>query len=141
MVVTGSALALAAIAWFLTPAFVGDREAAHTAVVACGLIIWLLTVITLLPVGLVGSRGVMPTVYAWFGGMAVRLPAALVASIAMQRFYELPVNAVFASLAVYYLPLVMIEAGLVGRYLWRKDALKGGSEPANDASQSSEVTA
>lgn len=84
------------------------------AVVASGML-------SLLPVGLLGSRGLMPAVWGYFAGSGVRLAACLGAGWWAVSRWHWPGQPVAIVLAVVYLPLLLAEAALVGRYLWQKD--------------------
>ena len=116
VVLTAGAAACLAAAMLLTP---GRAAIAGMTVTA----VWTLALISLVPVALLGRRGVMPTAAAWFIGMFVRLVGCLGGYLLIALTTDLPTAPVFTALAVTYPTLTLIEAALVGRYLWQKDFL------------------
>lgn len=87
-----------------------------------GLVVWGSAILALMPVVLLCRRGVMPTVYGYFIGMALRLPLCLSAAIFAAKAGYLPGKPLLVALVIFYFPLLLMEVGLVGRYLWAQDA-------------------
>lgn len=93
--------------------------------------VWLLAMVGLAPVAMLGHRGVMPTVAGYFVGMFVRLIGCLGGFLLVMAWTDLPTTPIVSTLAATYLPLLVVEAAIVGRYLWRKDFLdRSGVEAA-----------
>lgn len=131
LALTGVALLAAAPAALIAAGFdhgPGSMRAALTMAV----ISWGVSVTSMLPVAVLGPLGVMPTIFAYFGGATMRLMLSLAAAVAAVKFAALPPLAVGLSLTVMYLPLLFVEAGFVGRYLWAKDFLPP-REPGSSA--------
>lgn len=74
----------------------------------------------LLPVSAMARGGVMPTVWGYFMGAAGRALVALVALV-VARQRGIHVEPMAVAMMTIYLPLLAIEAGYVGYYLWRLD--------------------
>ena len=118
------------LAWAI-PAICGREGGALAGVSAMAGVVTFSLVLSILPVGVLGRLGVMPTVYAYFLGAAARFVICLAAGFLLVKAQGLPAVPVMLTLAIMYLPLLFIESALVGRYLWKKDAL---GKPAADAS-------
>lgn len=103
--------------------FIAPSDAGFDAMLFAGIVVWLASVLGVIPVAIVGQRGVMPAVYASFIGMGLRLALTFAAAIAAVRAGRLEGLHVAVWLAVFYLPLLAVEITLVGRYLWHKDFL------------------
>ena len=129
-----AAALLTPVSWFAA-GVVGDRAQAMDATLFALAVVGGLALLSLVPVAILERRGVMATVVAWFAAMLVRLPACLIAAAVMVRGGTFDGRTLAATLGVFYVPLLLVEAGLVGRYLWHKDDAQ--SEPPSAA----EVTA
>lgn len=129
--VTAVAALAGALAWAVVPA-VSDGHAAVTQTVGLMAALgWATALVSLLPVALLGSLGVMATVGGWFVGTAARVAITLGVAVVLVRRLGLPADAATWSLMIVYLALLFTETGLVGRYLWMKDSLpREGSIPA-----------
>lgn len=123
--ITAMAVGLLGVAWFLVPALCGKETSSYQAALFAAGLVWGTAMLGLLPLAIVGRAGVMPVVYAYFIGMAIRMPLCLLATIAAVNMGYLPSKPVFAALGVFYLPILLAEAGLVGSHLWRKDPAQG----------------
>lgn len=123
---TGAAVVMGGLAWTLTPRFFGDASLDDAQVASAALmasvLVWAATVATLLPLAILGPRGVMPTVFAYFAGVGARVIACLGGALVLIVGAGKPADAVLISLVAVYLPLMFIEVAIVGRYLWAKDA-------------------
>jgi hypothetical protein len=82
---------------------------------------WASALAGLAPVVIAGRRGLMWTVYGYFVGMGLRLALCFGASMVAVHGGWLPGRPTALALAVFYLPLLLVEVGMVGRYLWQKD--------------------
>jgi hypothetical protein len=133
VVIVLAAALLTPVAWFAAT-LVSDRGAMDAAMFAL-VVVGGMALLSLIPVAIVGRRGVMPTVTAWFAATLVRLPGCLILAAVAVRSEWLPGPAMVAALGVFYVPLLLIEAGFVGRYLWRKD------DQQDDLPKVAEVTA
>jgi len=132
---TAAAIILAAA--LLTPAswfvagVVGDKAQAMGATLFALVLVGGLALLSLVPVAILERRGVMATVVAWFAAMLVRLPACLIAAAVAVRCGTFDGPTLAVTLGVFYVPLLLVEAGLVGRHLWHKDDAQG--EPPSAA--------
>lgn len=122
LVLTGVALAAGVLAVLIVGMIDNSQPAMRAALVMAG-VSWVACVLGILPVALLGPLGVMPTIFAYFGGAVARVVLSLLAAIVAVRLAHLPPLPVAAALMVMYLPLLFVEAGLVGKYLWSKDFL------------------
>jgi hypothetical protein len=82
-------------------------------------------VIGLVPVAAMARGGVMATVWGYFIGAGGRVVVALAALVLASRSGHLAIEVVTVGLLATYLPLLAVEAGFVGRYLWRLEAARG----------------
>jgi hypothetical protein len=112
-------------AGWITVGGLSDGQAYRGSVVFAGLSVWLAMLVGLLPVHVFGPRGVDPTIAGYFSGMFGRVIVCVLAGWLGVVWLDMPLAAVSLSMASVYLPLLMIEAALVGRYLWQKDGLAG----------------
>jgi hypothetical protein len=104
------------------------RPAVAPMIVATAAGVFALSLLGLLPVVLLGPRGVMPTVAGYFVGMFIRLPAALGAYLWVELAGTIPADPVLHTLAPTYVLLLFVEVAFVGRYLWAKDDLPSRTE-------------
>lgn len=123
----GALLATAAVlygvlAWAI-PAVYGRESGAPAGVGAMAGVVTFSLVLSVLPVGVLGRLGVMPTVYAYFLGAAARFVICIAGGFLLVKAQGLPAAPVMLTLAIMYVPLLFIESALVGRYLWKKDSL------------------
>jgi len=123
-----AAVLIVVIAW-LAPRLAGDAadaQGARRAVWVLGCLVWASALLSLAPVWALGPRGVMATAYGYFGGAALRLILCLGGGIAIGKALDVSTQVVIVALAGVYVPLLMIEVGFVGRYMWLKDSLPVG---------------
>ncbi len=106
-----------------------DHATALNAVYLAGVVAWGSAVVGLLPVAALGPLGVMPTVWAYFAGAALRLAACLGVYMLVATQGNTPTVPLAVALAMVYVPLLFVEAAIVGRYLWAKDFLPPQSQP------------
>ena len=76
------------------------------------------TVISLLPVVVASSWGLMAAVAGYFAGAALRMIICLAVVMALVWRAGVDPTAPALMLMSVYLPLMLLEAGLVGQYLW-----------------------
>lgn len=119
----------AACVWIL-PALFDDPAGGAAGVSAMALVVWLSSLLSLLPVVVLGPAGVQPTVAGYFAGAGARVLVCIVSAIVLVRGFDLPRETVLLTLAAMYLPLLFVEAGFVAAYLWKKDSLPKAKAPA-----------
>ncbi len=85
---------------------------------------WLM--ITLIPVAALGPWGVMPTVYGYFLGCGARFLGCFGFCAWVLMSGALPGDPTVLSVVIAYVPLTLVDAAFVGRYLWQKDFLIEG---------------
>ncbi|MEX0653184.1 MAG: hypothetical protein WD534_10355 [Phycisphaeraceae bacterium] len=108
-------------------------EDAQRAVMVGGLTAYGVMVVSLVPVALLASWGMMAIVAAYFAGAGLRIVGCLAVVAAALVWWELPAGPLVLGLGLY-VPLLLLETGLIGRHLWRKDGLvlpATGNPPAN----------
>lgn len=130
----GLAAVLLALAWSVVTTTTPLDPLGSIAVV--GPVVLLVVVsatLGLLPIYLLGPLGVMPTIYAYFGGAAVRFALSLLGLVWMVKALSLPAGIAAVVMVAAYLPLLAVESALAGRYLWLKDSLPP-SNPADPPS-------
>jgi hypothetical protein len=137
---SGVALVLFGLCAWAIPAVFGHPPRALAGVTAMAAVVAFSLLLSVLPVGLLGSWGVMATVYGYFFGAAARFVICIVAGFVLVKVQGLPAAPVMVTMPVMYLPLMFIETGLVGRYLWKKDSLPKGAD-ANVAAAQKEALA
>lgn len=118
---TPAAVAAGLLAGLVLPMIYGRDPLVGQAVLVMSAAAWASAMLGVLPVALLGPHGVMPTVYGYFIGAALRIVLSLAAGVVAVRVLALPMEPVALTLVGVYLPLLFIEAGIVGRYLWQKD--------------------
>lgn len=106
---------------------------------------WLISVVGLLPVVFLGPLGVMPTVWGYFMGSAMRVVLGLVGWYLACTSLKLPADMTGLALVTAYLPLLFVEVGFVARYLWAKDeaaaAVRAAAAHPSPAPKTPEVLA
>ncbi len=80
--------------------------------------VWGSSILGLLPVAVGYRLGVMGTAYGYFIGAGIRVLICILATVMALRS-DWAIRAWLTTLMGLYLPLLMLEAGLVGRYLWK----------------------
>jgi hypothetical protein len=123
LILSGAAALILLASWLVIRSlFSGDRMLLTTLFYGAGAV-WVAALLGIVPIAILGPRGVMPAVCAYFIGTGLRL--VLVMGLAMVAVHSgsLPGRPMAIVLSAFYLPLLAIEVGLVGRYLWQKDFL------------------
>jgi hypothetical protein len=92
------------------------------AVITGGVLGWTTAMLTFAIIGFVAPMGLMPTVYGWFGAMFLRMAICMAGAWIAKLQYQVSGKPLAASLAAFYLPLLLVELAWVGRFLWRKRA-------------------
>lgn len=114
------ALVVAPLAYFgLGAAFDGSVA---SAVITGGVLGWTTAMLTFAIIGFVAPMGLMPTVYGWFGAMFLRMAICMAGAWVAKLQYQVSGKPLAASLAAFYLPLLLVELAWVGRFLWRNRA-------------------
>jgi hypothetical protein len=121
---------LALIAWQVVPPVCGRPPRAGAAIAWSALLIWSASLLGLVPLALVASQGVMPTVRAYFIGAGVRLFVSLVGCLVLVFAFHLATRPVLLTAGSMYATLLMVEVALIGRYLWH---LTGATPPTHGA--------
>jgi hypothetical protein len=118
------ALALAGVSAAVIPWAFGFPAGALPGVLAMAGVVTFSLLLSVLPVGMLGPLGVLATVYGYFAGAAARFVICILAGFLLVKVQGLPAGPVMITMPVMYLPLMMIETAMVGRYLWKKDSLE-----------------
>ncbi len=139
-VLAGAAIASAAFAGWLAPLLQAQRgvepgavfvDVAATAAVVWGL--YAVGVAMIVRAARRRSERVMAMAQAWFIGMGIRALGALVAGAVMIAAWAMDPIAVAVTMVSVYLVLLFVEAALVGRHLWQRDAAGTGPTHAESA--------
>ncbi len=113
-------LSLLAVLWLVLPMLFADVDATREAVLIMGLVAWLSSLISVLPVTGVSatrSRNVLLFVKAYFLGAGARVVACLLAVVFVIKSRQLPEAPTVVTLMVMYLPLLFIETASVTRFI------------------------
>ncbi len=81
--------------------------------------LWLM--MTLIPVAALGPWGVIPTVYGYFLGCGARFLGCFGFCAWVLMSDALPGDPTVMCVVIAYVPLTLVDAAFVGRYLWQKD--------------------
>lgn len=112
-----AAVACGAVLNFVAPAVV---DADLTLMLLMG-VNWAIASLGLILVASVAKQGAMVTTLAYFAGASVRFIGNLLAIAFLVLSREVDILTIFIVLAFAYLPLLLVEAGMIGAYLWRQD--------------------
>lgn len=85
------------------------------------LIVLFAAVLSAIPLFLRAHRGVMATVSAYFIGSGIRLVLCLGAAVYLCLFRNQPAIPTGLTMVMLYVPLLLLESALVGRYLFQLD--------------------
>lgn len=109
---------------------INARDTVSTSVVVfVALVLWLSAVVSICPMRVLGSMGPSAVVWGYFAGTAARIILSVGACAWAIIKLGLPAQGVLLVLVGLYLPVLFLEAGYIGRHLWRMD--RGGwSVPA-----------
>ena len=131
LILSVTTLLLFGVAWWAVTLIFGDSPSIHHAIQRAGIVVWGSSILGLLPV-MAGCRlGVMGTAYGYFIGAGIRVLICILATVIALRSDWL-IRPWLTTLMGLYLPLLMLEAGLVGRYLWKlNDSRKNPSTNSN----------
>ncbi|MCC7145668.1 MAG: hypothetical protein IT443_04415 [Phycisphaeraceae bacterium] len=86
-------------------------------------------VLGLIPAAATSAWGLMPTVFGYFFGSAVRLVWTVAGLALAIKGYGISTFPLAVTVVVIYVLLLIMESALVGRYLWQKDLAGTGSGP------------
>ncbi len=128
---TLTAMVALGLAWLIVP---HETVTDTRGLLLAAAVSWIAALLALAPVTLLGPLGVMATIWGYFIGAGGRIVLCVLAGAMLVKLAHLPAKSVMLTLVVMYLPLLMVEASLVARYLWLKDALappKSGQATGN----------
>jgi hypothetical protein len=131
---TVMAVMTGAIAFFVVQSNYGAGTA-RSIVGFAVLVVWVASVLAIIPVALFGPRGVTATMVAYLSGMAGRLLACVAAALIVVQSQFLPAAPTLLSMGAAYLGMVIVETAIVGRYLRSKDSIGGhqaGAKPRSE---------
>jgi len=94
-----------------------------SAILFAGIVSWGAALIGLLPVAMVGLGSAEATVRAYFVGMGGRWLFCALGGLFGALVLDLSVEPMLLGLVGFYVPLLFVEAALVGRCLWLQDSL------------------
>jgi len=117
-VLTLAAVVVTAFAAVGVPAAVGGPVEAVPAMAGA---VWSSLLVSVGLVAMAGPFGARATVMASFGASAFRMLFCLAAGWVGVLLMGWPGRTVGLALGVLYVPLMLLEVALVGRYLWAKD--------------------
>lgn len=109
-------------AWFALP-MVFQQEDLHQCLMLAFAVVTGVSVLSLIPVKLLGSQGLMPVVVAAFASIGLRLVICLGVAIYANHAMELPKFPLVTSFMIFYLPLMGIEMAAISRFVWHKDSI------------------
>ncbi|MCE9592401.1 MAG: hypothetical protein K8S99_17995 [Planctomycetes bacterium] len=89
------------------------------ALAAC--VVWIASLVGLVPVAVMGPFGVSSTLIGYFSGMGARVLLCIIGGLAGVYVMGLATQPLLLGMAAMYMPLLLVEAGYVGRYLSAKD--------------------
>lgn len=121
MLTTTAAIA-AGVSWLVIAKVLGDTH--NTATLASALLVginWLAAVAGIAMVAAVSSKGGLAVVVAYFGGAAVRFLLNLLTVVILSVVLSFELQVIVVALAAAYLPLLLVEAALIGWHLWQLD--------------------
>ncbi len=91
-----------------------------------GSLIWLLSLLSLVPVALSGGQGPARATVAYFIGAITRMALSILGAVVAVRVYQTPSSPVLAGIAAVYLPLLVVESVLVGSFVRRMKPVETG---------------
>ncbi len=141
VLLTGVAGVVYAASWAIVTYWFSDVHGAQPAVSVMAAVVWASSLLGVLPVVVLGPRGVLPTVVGYFVGAGIRIVLCLAAAVIAAKGYGLPLAVTMVSMVAMYQPLLFVETACVGVYLRRKDRLpKSPDAPADRRWQRAEAT-
>ena len=129
VVLTLAAAALTTLGLFVGPSLY-PVKAVRLVIAASCFMVWVTSLLGVLPVAILGHRGLMPAVWGYFIGMALRFPLSFAFYLIAVIAWRWPGNPVVFALALSYIPLLFVEVGIVGRYIWQKDGAIDHAAPS-----------
>ena len=125
--ITIVAMILFGLAWWLVKSAFGQVAGSEQAIILAAIVAWGSSLLGLLPVAMVSQQGLMPTVYGYFVGAAIRVIICIVASVIAIASVKTPAGPWATTLLGMYLPLLFLEVSLIAQYIWRIDGPRRGS--------------
>lgn len=98
--------------------FFGSSGPVGLAVGIMALVVWVGAVLALAPVATLARRGLRRLITGYFVGMGLRVVLSLAGAYVCIAYLNLPPGPVALTLVAMYLPLLFVETGCIGRYLW-----------------------
>lgn len=130
-------LCLMATAWLVGTVYGRTPDVVPVACAAAALV-WSSLILAVVPVAVLGPAGVLPAVWGYFIGSALRLLICLVSFGLLTKWTGLlPGKPMAIAMVMMYVPLLFVEATLIGRYVWAKDFLPTGEALGPDLAASS----
>ena len=114
-VVCGAA-SFAVIAWSV------DLATARSTAPFATIVVWAGTVLAVVPVALLGPRGVSQAIVAYMAGMIGRMLFCLAAALVAVGLLELAAAPTLLSMVAVYMVLLLVDVTLIGRYLSGEDS-------------------
>ena len=115
-------LIILAIGWFALPKVFVDQNVHSCLLLAFGVVTGV-SLLSLVPVGLLASQGLMPVVIAAFASVGLRLVVCLGVAIYANHALGMSKFPLVSSLMIFYLPLMGIEMAAISRFVWQKDSI------------------
>jgi hypothetical protein len=140
VLVTVAALVLGGLSWWLVPIAFGPVDSLNIMIGSCTLLVWALSVVTVLALAIATPFGLMPFMAAFFAGMGLRMIGVLVGAALLAHAGWFPSGKPLAmALAILYLPLLMLEVGLIALFLKKRHYVLGpqATGPAELAAEAS----
>lgn len=134
LALTVMAIITGAIAFFVVKS-INDAGTAQSTVGFAILVVWVVSVLAIIPVAVFGPRGVTATMAAYCLGMAGRMLVCVAAALIVVQTRYLPAEPTLLSMLAAYLGMVVVETVIVGRYLRSKDSIAGREAEAKSGSK------
>ena len=115
------ALGLGAALMLIVPTLMDDPQRARLGVGLMAAVVWLSSLVSVLPVGRAYRLGPIPLIKAYFTGAAVRIIICLLALVAAIKMMDLHPVPVTVTLLIMYLPLLFAETYFVVAHLKKCD--------------------
>jgi len=121
MVLSVIALAASAMVWPMALAIFGSEGQVHQAIAYAAITAWVAMLIGLAPVAAMRSRGDKAMTKGYFVGAGIRTSVCVAMTVGSIQLGGLPVGPWATALMGVYIPLLFVEAAIVGRYMWRRN--------------------
>lgn len=119
---TMTAAVAAGVSWLCIAKVLGDTQSTATlATLSMAGVNWLAALAGIVMIAAVASKGSLAVVIAYFGGATVRFALNLFTVVVLALVLTYDIKVIVVALAAAYLPLLLVEAGLIGWFLWQQD--------------------